>query len=77
MFEFHVFLRDGVDSALEVDSHLRFSKVAAHIVDNGSGMYCHGFAGIDSRRAVFATIALSWHGEVCTVDASAAGQFFL
>ena len=75
--EFQVFLPDGVDSAPEVDSRLLFSEVAAHIVDNSSGMYCTGFAGIDAPPAVFPTIALSWHGEVCTVDASAAGQFFL
>ena len=77
MGEFQFFPRDGVDSAPEVDSRLLFSEVAARIVDNGSGMCCTGFAGIDAPRAVFPTIALSWHGEVCTVDASAAGQFFL
>ena len=53
------FLREGVDSAPEVDSRLLFSEVAAHIADNGSGMYCTGFAGIDALRAVFPTIALS------------------
>ena len=38
-------------------------------------MYCTGFAGISALRAVFPTIAHSWHGEVCTVDASPAEQF--
>ena len=55
------FLRDGADSAPEVDSRLLFSEVAAHIVDNGSGMYCTGFAVMDAPRVVLPTIALSMH----------------
>ena len=40
-------------------------------------MFSTGFAGIDAPRALFPTFALSQNGEVCTVDASAAEQFFL
>ena len=31
-------------------------EVAAHVVDNGSGMYKAGFAGDDAPRAVFPSI---------------------
>ena len=56
---------------------LLFSEVVAHFVDNGSGMYCIGFAGVYAPRTVFPTIARSSDGEVCTADASPAEQFFL
>ena len=51
--------------------------MAEHVVDHGSGLFSTGFAGDDAPRAVFPTFALSQNGEVCTVDASAAEQFFL
>ena len=73
-----IFLRDWVDSAPEVDSRpALLPQVVPHIVDNGSGVFHTGFAGIHAPRAVFPTIAHSWHGEVCTVDASPAEQFFI
>ena len=50
--------------------------MAARVVDHGRGMFSKGFAGIDATRAVFPTVALSRDGEVCTVDASLAEQFF-
>ena len=53
------------------------SEVAALVVDHGSGLFSTGFAGEDALRAVFPTFGLSQNGEVCTVDASAAEQFFL
>ena len=56
---------------------LLFSEVVAHFVDNGSGMYCAGFAGIYAPRAVFPSVVHSWHGEVCTVDASPSEQVLL
>ena len=50
--------------------------MATHVVDHGSGLMYTCFAGIDAPRAVFPTIAFLQNGEVCTVDASAAEQFF-
>ena len=51
-------------------------EVAAHVVDHGSGMFSPGFTGDDAPRAVSLMIAFTQHGEVCTVDASTAQQFF-
>ena len=51
--------------------------MAAHVVDHGSGMFSTGFGGDDAPRAELPTFALSQNGEMCTVDASTAGQFFL
>ena len=51
--------------------------MATHVVDHGSGLIYSGSAGIDAPRAVFPAIASKQNGEVCTVDASAAEQFFL
>ena len=53
------------------------SDVAALVVDHSSGLFSTGLAGDDAPRAVFPTFGLSQNGEVCTVDASAAEQFFL
>ena len=54
-------------------------EVAALVVNNGSGMFYTGFAGIDAPRAVFPTFAgmsACTRGEVCTVDASVAHEYF-
>ena len=52
--------------------------MAAHVFDHGSGIFfLLVFAGIDVPRVVFPKFALSQNGEVCTVDASSAEQFFL
>ena len=53
------------------------SEVASLVVDHSSGLFPTGFTGDDAPRAVFPTFRLSQNGEVCTVDASAAEQFFL
>ena len=47
------FLHDGVASAAELDSRPALLPTGRHIVDNGSGMFHIGFAGIDAPRAVF------------------------
>ena len=48
-----LFIREGVHSAPEVDSRLLSTfEVTALDVDNGSGMFCSGFAGLNARRAV-------------------------
>ena len=60
---FYAFPRDWVDSDPEVNSR-RFSpcshaedEVGALVVNNGSGMFFAGIAGISALRAVFPTFA--------------------
>ena len=60
---FYDFPRERVDSDPEVNSR-RFSpcslaedEVAALVVNNASGMFLAGFAGISAPRAVFTTFA--------------------
>ena len=59
----------------EVDARPASSS-AALVVNNGSGMYFTGLL-VFMHLALFPTTAHSRHGEVCTVDASPAEQFFL
>ena len=70
--EFLGFLRDSVDSALEVNSRpALLSSWPRSSSEHGSGLIKTGFAGIDAPRAVFPTIAFTQNGKVCTVNASA------
>ena len=48
--EFHIFLRGLVDSDLEVVASL--SNVATLVVNNGSGLFSNGIAGLDAPRAI-------------------------
>ena len=76
--EFHDFLREGVRSDPEVDYVLLFSDVATLVVNNGSGRYCTGFAGIDAPRAVFPTlVGMLRRRSMHSRYASAAEQFYL
>ena len=71
------FLREWVDSAPEVDSRPPLlSSWPRTSSTTAVPFFFTGFAGDGAPRAVFPTFALSQNGEVCTVDASAAEQFF-
>ena len=68
------FLCVSVDSVVRSILVLLFSAL---VVDHGSGLFSPGFAGDDAPHAVFPAFGLSQNGELCTVDASAAEQFFI
>ena len=74
--DFHILLREWVVSTPVVDSRPVLLRSGRALRRQRSGMYCTDFAGIFAPRAVFPTIAHG-DGEVCTVDASPAEQFFL